>query len=112
PRRDRLGDPLDRPADLAIDLLLPLVEAVLGVVDPLAQRREAGPLGHGVVGELRLRRGLLDLDLAVGVFGAVLVLALAGEDVLDAALRLGEPLATALDDVSHRVEREEAALLL
>src|ERR1700733_12264019 len=37
--------------------------------------------------------------------------ALAGQDALHAALRLGEPLAAALDDVSHRAERQEAALL-
>src|SRR6185369_1531601 len=37
---------------------------------------------------------------------------LAGQDALHAALRLGEPFAAALDDVAHRVEREEGALLL
>ncbi len=40
------------------------------------------------------------------------LLALAGQDALHAPLRLGEPLAAALDDVAHRAERQEAALLL
>src|SRR5262249_36423044 len=38
--------------------------------------------------------------------------AFTGENALDPALRLGEPLAAALDDVAHRGKREEAALLL
>src|SRR5205085_5480435 len=106
---------LDRAPDAAVDPLLPLVEGRLRRLDPLAQRGQALLARRAGVG-----RGVLERLLAVAVvvarvgrrdLGAVGV-ALAGQDALHAPLGLGEPLAAVLDDVAHRAEREEAALLL
>src|SRR5690349_2217771 len=81
------------------------------MIDPLAKRSETALLGGSLVGS-GIHDELLRRYLAVDAVGRAVFLLLDRQNALHATLCFREPLAAALDDVAHRVEREEGALFL